>query len=81
MSSAVGKLLKAAVVSAGAVAAGYGIKKAYENDFQDFKDFARKGKGLIDETFRAEKKTAGEDKSVDITDDEEVLEFVDEFGE
>ncbi len=77
MSSPIGKLFKFVVVAAGTVAAGYGIKKACDNDFQDFKDFAHKGKNLLCETFHSERRNDEYEETIEIIDEDDMPEFVD----
>lgn len=77
MSSPIGKFFKFIVVATGTVAAGYGIKKAYDNNFQDFKDFANKGKNLLCETFRPEKNDDEYEETIEIIEEDDISEFID----
>lgn len=41
------KLIKFVVTAVGAAAAAYGIKKAYEDDFEEVRDYVRKGRDAV----------------------------------
>lgn len=41
------KLVKFMVTAVGAAAAAYGVKKAYEDDFEEVKGYVRKGRDAV----------------------------------
>lgn len=43
------KFVKAVAITAGAAAAAYGIKKAYDDDFEEVKGYVKKGKDIVNE--------------------------------
>lgn len=72
--SKIGKLFKFTFAVAGTAAIGYFVKKSAENDFQDIKDLAKKGKNLLCEKFCNEE-DAEEEIEVEIIDGENVFEY------
>ncbi len=64
------KVVKAAVMTVGAAAAAYGIKKAYDDDFEEVKEIVKKGKDIVSEHVGSKK-----DYEDDVTIIDETFEY------
>lgn len=61
------KFIKFALTAVGAAAAAYGIKKAYEDDFEEVKDYVRKGRDMVSDRIGYGSSTQRDVKIIDQT--------------